>query len=389
MPSPSNVTRLDLPDKEIHLVGTAHVSRASGAEVEGVIDAIHPDTVCVELDELRYRSLVDPEYWRTLDVASVIRDGRVGVVLASVALASIQKRVGDKLGIRPGAEMLAAARRAEAIGARLVLADRSIQVTFQRTWHNLGVKNRLKLLAFLVMAPLSSIEEDIDADAVERLKEEGSMHDMMAEFARAMPQVKEPLIDERNQYLMSMVREAPGRRVVAVVGAAHVSGMVADFDRPIDRQALLEVPRPPALQRALRWALPALGLCLTAAALLRQDPPSVASLALAWCAPTALLGLIATAGGGGKPLTVLLATLASPLACLLPALPLEKLTGRVEARLRRPLPEDGQRLLDDFASLRGLYRNRAARVLLVALLSRVGTVVGAAVGAVCLLWALL
>jgi hypothetical protein len=177
----------------------------------------------VELDELRYRSLVDPEYWRTLDVASVIRDGRVGVVLASVALASIQKRVGDKLGIRPGAEMLAAARRAEAIGARLVLADRSIQVTFQRTWHNLGVKNRLKLLAFLVMAPLSSIEEDIDADAVERLKEEGSMHDMMAEFARAMPQVKEPLIDERNQYLMSMVREAPGRRVVAVVGAAHVS----------------------------------------------------------------------------------------------------------------------------------------------------------------------
>jgi len=389
MPSPSNVTRLDLPDKEIHLVGTAHVARASVAEGEGVIDAIHPDTVCVELDELRYRSLVDPEYWRTLDVASVIRDGRVGVVLASVALASIQKRVGDKLGIRPGAEMLAAARRAEAIGARLVLADRSIQVTFQRTWHNLGVKNRLKLLAFLVMAPLSSIEEDIDADAVERLKEEGSMHDMMAEFARAMPQVKEPLIDERNQYLMSMVREAPGRRVVAVVGAAHVSGMVADFDRPIDRQALLEVPRPPALQRALRWALPALGLCLTAAALLRQDPPSVASLALAWCAPTALLGLIATAGGGGKPLTVLLATLASPLACLLPALPLEKLTGRVEARLRRPLPEDGQRLLDDFASLRGLYRNRAARVLLVALLSRVGTVVGAAVGAVCLLWALL
>jgi len=389
MPSPSNVTRLDLPDKEIHLVGTAHVSRASVAEVEGVIDAIHPDTVCVELDELRYRSLVDPEYWRTLDVASVIRDGRVGVVLASVALASIQKRVGDKLGIRPGAEMLAAARRAEAIGARLVLADRSIQVTFQRTWHNLGVKNRLKLLAFLVMAPLSSIEEDIDADAVERLKEEGSMHDMMAEFARAMPQVKEPLIDERNQYLMSMVREAPGRRVVAVVGAAHVSGMVADFDRPIDRQALLEVPRPPALQRALRWALPALGLCLTAAALLRQDPPSVASLALAWCAPTALLGLIATAGGGGKPLTVLLAPLASPLACLLPALPLEKLPGRVEARLRRPLPEDGQRLLDDFASLRGLYRNRAARVLLVALLSRVGTVVGAAVGAVCLLWALL
>jgi len=389
MPGPSNVTRLDLPDKEIHVVGTAHVSRASVAEVEGVIEAIRPDTVCVELDELRYRSLVDPEYWRALDVAGVIREGRVGVVLASVALASIQKRVGDKLGIRPGAEMLAAARRAEALGARLILADRSIQVTFQRTWHNLGTINRLKLLAFLVMAPLSSIEEDIDAEAVERLKEEGSMHDMMAEFARAMPQVKEPLIDERNQYLMSMVREAPGQRVVAVVGAAHVSGMVADFDRPIDRQALLELPRPPALQRALRWAIPALGLCLVAAALLRQEPPSVAALALAWCTPTALLGLIATAAAGGNPLTVLLATLVSPIACVLPALRLEALTGRVEARLRRPLPEDGQRLLEDFASVRGLYRNRAARVLLVALLSRVGTVVGAVVGAACLIWALL
>lgn len=389
MPGASNVTRLDLPDREIHVVGTAHVSRASVAEVEAVIDAIHPDTVCVELDELRYRSLVDAEYWRALDVEAIVREGRVGAVLASVVLASVQKRVGDKLGIRPGAEMLAAARRAEAIGANLVLADRSIQVTFQRTWHNLGALNRLKLLAFLVMAPLSTIEEDIDADAVERLKEEGSMNDMMAEFAKAMPQVKEPLIDERNQYLMSMVREAPGPKVVAVVGAAHVGGMIADFDRPIDRQALLEIPQPLVLQRALRWTLPALGLGLVAAALLRQDPPDLAALALAWCAPTAAVGLLATAAAGGRPLTVLLAALASPVSCLVPALPLEAATGRLEARLRRPRPEDGQRLLEDFASLRGIYRNRAARVLLVALLSRVGTAVGAVVGAVALIWALL
>ncbi len=389
MPGPSNVTRLDLPDKEIHVVGTAHVSRASVAEVEAVIDAIHPDTVCVELDELRYRSLLDAEYWRTLDVASIVRDGRVGAALASIVLASIQKRVGDKLGIRPGAEMLAAARRAEAIGANLVLADRSIQVTFHRTWHNLGTLNRLKLLAFLVMAPLSAIEEDIDADTVERLKEEGSMNDMMSEFAKAMPQVKEPLIDERNQYLMSMVREAPGSKVVAVVGAAHVGGMVADFDRPIDRQALLEIPRPPVLQRALPWAIPVLGLGLVAAALFRQDPPSLIALLLAWCASTAAVGLVATAAAGGKPLTVLLAALASPVACLVPALPLEAVTGRIEAHLRQPQPEDGQHLLEDFASLRGIYRNRAARVLLVALLSRAGTAVGAVVGAASLIWALL
>ncbi len=389
MPGPSNVTRLDLPDKEIHVVGTAHVSRASVAEVEAVIDAIHPDTVCVELDELRYRSLLDAEYWRTLDVASIVREGRVGAVLASIVLASVQKRVGDKLGIRPGAEMLAAARRAETIGANLVLADRSIQVTFHRTWHNLGTLNRLKLLAFLVMAPLSAIEEDIDAEAVERLKEEGSMNDMMSEFAKAMPQVKEPLIDERNQYLMSMVREAPGPKVVAVVGAAHVGGMVADFDRPIDRQALLEIPRPLALQRALPWAIPVLGLGLVTAALFRQDPPSLIALLLAWCVSTATVGLVATAAAGGKPLTVLLATLASPIACLVPALPLEVITGRVETHLRQPRPEDGQHLLEDFASLRGIYRNRAARVLLVALLSRAGTAVGAVVGAASLIWALL
>ncbi|MBN2196174.1 MAG: TraB family protein [Polyangiaceae bacterium] len=389
MRTQGNVTQLALPEKDIYIVGTAHVSQASVAEVEGLIDGLGPNTVCVELDELRYRALTDDSYWKSLDVADVVKKRRVGLVFASIVLASIQKRVGNKLGIRPGAEMLAAARRAQANGAELVLADRSIQITFQRTWHNLGPLNRLKLLAFLVMAPFSAIEDEIDAASVERLKEEGSMNDMMSEFAKVMPQVKEPLIDERNQYLMSMVREAPGSKVVAVVGAAHVSGMVADFDRPIDRAALLEVPRPPVLQRALRWAFPVALLGLVAATHLRADPPALASLLLAWCLPTALFGLVAASVAGARPLTLVLAALIAPLASLGPALPLESVTGRIEARLRRPTPEDGQRILDDVGTVRGLYRNRAARVLLVALLSRVGAIVGGVVGGAWVLWLVL
>lgn len=389
MPGAGNVTVLELPEKAIHIVGTAHVSRASVDEVGALIEELKPDAVCVELDELRYRALTDETYWRSLDVATVIRDGRVGLVLASVALASVQKRVGRKLGIRPGAEMLAAAQQAEAVGATLVLADRSIQVTFQRTWHNLGPLNRLKILAFLVMAPFSEIEKEIDAEAVERLKEEGSMTDMMSEFARAMPQVKEPLIDERNQYLVSMVREAPGAKVVAVVGAAHVSGMIADFDRPIDRAALLTIPRPSPLQRALRWTIPMTLLGLVAATHFDATPPELVNLLLAWCLPTALLGLVATAAAGAKPWTTLLAIALAPFASLSAALKLDRLVGRLEVRSRQPRPEDGERLLDDVATVGGLYRNRAGRVLLVALFAQVGAVLGGMVGALAVLWVVL
>ena len=51
------ITYLSHEDKEIILLGTAHVSRESAALVKSVIEEERPDTVCVELCLSRYQSL--------------------------------------------------------------------------------------------------------------------------------------------------------------------------------------------------------------------------------------------------------------------------------------------------------------------------------------------
>jgi len=192
--------------------------------------------------------------------------------------------------------------------------------------------------------------------------------------------VKGPLIDERNQYLISKVREAPGQKVVAVVGAAHVPGMLEELERPVDRDALEQVPPPSRVGQVLKWVIPVVVLSAFAYGYLRLEQQTFEQMVYAWLLPNALFALIGTAIAGGKLLTILTAAVASPITSLNPALPVGVVTGLVEAWLRRPTVDDCEHITDDISSLRGIYRNRFTRVLLVVVLSIFGSALGAWVG---------
>ncbi|HHH11787.1 MAG TPA: TraB family protein, partial [Sorangium sp.] len=241
-------------ERTFHILGTAHVSQKSIEEVREVIRKVRPDTVCVELDKMRYEALTDDTRWRKLDIFQVIRDGKVLFLMASLALQSFQKRIGEKLGVRPGAELLAAVEIAEEIGAKVVLADRDVQATLKRTWRNLSFVSKGKLLAALVGSLFDSTE--LEEEEIEALKNRDQITDAMSQLAEAMPEVKGPLIDERDQYLMSAVEDAPGKVVVAVVGAAHVDGMTRHLGKSVDRDKLSEIPQPSLISRSLKWLIP-------------------------------------------------------------------------------------------------------------------------------------
>src|SRR6187399_1742411 len=260
------VTHLAYEGRDLYLVGTAHVSQRSVADVGRVIETLCPDTVCVELDATRHQALVDPKRWRNLDIFEVIRNRRIPFLLSSLVLSSYQRRLGAKLGVRPGAEMLAAIEHASSVGAKLVLADRDIAATLKRTWAALSLWDCVQLIGTLGGSLFAKAE--ITADQVEALKDRDTISELVREFAEVMPRLQRPLIDERDRFLMSAVREAPGKCVVAVVGAGHVSGMVAYLHTPVDRDALSQIPPPGWLRRISSWVLPLLGLGALAAALL-------------------------------------------------------------------------------------------------------------------------
>lgn len=374
-----HVTRLSYEGRDIHLIGTAHVSQRSVDEVKRVIAEVRPDTVCVELDPVRYEAMTDEHRFRKLNIFQVIREKKVLFLLASLVLSSFQRRMGEKLGVKPGAELLAGVQAAEEIGARLVLADRDIQATLKRSWANLSFWNKMNLLSAMIGSFFTSNE--ITEQQIEELKDRDTINEMMTEFARHMPQLQLPLIDERDRYLMSSIQEAPGRTIVAVVGAGHVSGMVKYLGTQVDRAALSVIPKPSLLSQSLKWVIPAIILSAFYWGYREHSGAGLVEMLYAWILPNSIGAALFAAIAGGTPLTVLAAAIASPITSLNPTIGAGMVAALVEAWRRRPTVEDCEGINEAILSVRGMYANRFTRVLLVAVGATLGSALGAYVGA--------
>lgn len=382
-PLPDSVTELVHDGTTYYIVGTAHVSQRSVDEVKAVIDRVKPDVVCVELDQTRHDALTKDSAFRDLDVFKVVREGRTLYLLAHLALASYQRRIGASLGVQPGAELLAAVRAARARNIPVELIDRDINITLKRTWKNLGLWKRSMLLSSLIVGWDDGEDgEPVTASTVEDLKEPKALSEMLTELGRAVPQIKGPLIDERDQYLASKAVDA-GRgkqRVVAVVGAAHVPGMKTHFGAAIDRAALDRVPPPSLLWRAIKWLVPILFLVAVVWGWQRSDTTSFAEMMLAWILPTSIGAGVLTLLAGGSILSVLTALVVAPVAAIHPLLGTGMVVGVVEAWRRKPNVADCERLPEDIQTMRGFWRNPVTRILLIAVASGLGTMFGFWVG---------
>lgn len=379
-PPSENVTVLQRDGRTFYLVGTAHISQRSVEEVKQVIDTVRPDTVCVELCQTRYDTLNDPDRWKKLDIFQIIRQGKVLFLLANLTLSAYQRKMGEKLGATPGAEMTAAIEKAREQGAELVLADRDIQATLKRTWSNMSFLDKMRVLGEQ-MGVFFGGGEGLTEEDLEKMKDKDTLGEMMAEFARQVPGVKTPLIDERDQFLMSATEDAPGETVVSVVGAAHVPGMVKRFGESADRAALSIIPPTPMWVRSLKWIIPSLILLAFYFGYQKHQGEGLEQMLYAWVLPNSIVCAVLTAIAGGKLLSILTAFVASPITSLNPTLGAGMVVGLLEAWLRKPTVADCEEVPNDVTSVKGFYRNPFLRVLLVAAAATLGSALGAWIGA--------
>jgi pheromone shutdown-related protein TraB len=370
-----NVDLITLPDKRIYLVGTAHVSQESAALVERTIRTFQPQSVAIELCEPRYQSLKNPDRWKNTDLVAILRQGKAYVLMAQLMLASFQKRLGDQLNMKPGAEMLRAAEVGESVGAAIVLADRNVTTTLKRTWAALGFWSMLKVMGAMVTGLFS--EQKIDHAEIERLKSSDALDALMEEFSAALPEVRETLIDERDQYLAAKIREAPGPIVVAVVGAGHVPGIKRMINTSIDLPSLDNIPPPHLFTRALGWGIPVIVLSLLVIGFFASGGETTAEMVGGWILATGGFAALGSLVALGHPLTIASAFVAAPLTTIHPLLASGWVAGLVEALLRRPRVADLETITDDLSTLRGWWHNRVSRVLLIMALTNLFGTIGA------------
>jgi len=362
------------------LLGTAHVSKASIDAVNAAIDSGRFDAVAVELDEQRHKALTHPDALAQLDLVKVIRDKKVAPFAANLALAAYQRRLAEQLGIEPGAELKAAATEASARGLSLQLIDRDVGITFRRILQGLGFWDRAKLIGS-VGGGLFARDEVSEAD-IERLKEGDMLESSFGDFARDTPTLFASLIDERDQYMAAKLRERSdgAKQVLAVVGAGHLKGMshyLADDQRT--PQAVVDALVQIKQKRNIPWiTLTLMTLIIGGIAwgYYHGGRDLGRDLLLQWVAWTCGLTAIGALLAGANPLSLLAGAVAAPFKPFRPGLPSGMFSALAEVRLRKPAYPDFLALRDDTQTLRGWYRNKVTRVVLVFMLTNLGTIAG-------------
>jgi pheromone shutdown-related protein TraB len=379
-----NVDLIKWNNAEIILVGTAHVSQQSVELTERIIEEHNPDIVAVELCQSRFDSLKDPNRWKNTDVITILKTGRIYVLLLQLVLASYQKRLGNELNVKPGAEMMAAVKKAESKNIEIVLADRDVKTTLRRAWSNTRVFSIFKLF-------FSSLYEEVKGlfksdkkdsmtigDEIERLKNPDALDQMMKEFSEALPDVKEPLIDERDLYIASKIKDAalPGKKIVAILGAGHIPGIKNIFKQEIDRNILEVIPPASTASKVLGVFFPAFLTIALIAGFFWGGKDTSLAIAGTWILYTGISAAIGAAISLAHPLSIITAGLTAPLTTIHPILSVGWFAGFVEAWIRTPRVTDMETVLDDIGSLKGIYNNRFARVFLVMILTNLTTSIG-------------
>ncbi len=377
------IVNVELGEQRITLLGTAHVSKISADAVKSMLDSGQYDAVAVELCPSRYNAMVHPDALAQMDLFQVVRERKVSMVAASLALGAFQQRIADQFDVKPGAEMLAAIEFTQSKKVPIFLVDREVGITLKRIYHNIPWWQRLNLVSGLLASVVS--KEKVSEEDIERLKEGDLLESTFSQFSEESQSLFLPLIDERDRYmaarLLREVEKQSFRNILVVVGAGHLRGIEKYLLQSQDNKPekvideLDQIPVSRGWLKIVPWVI--VGLVLLGFALGFSHSSDLGwSLVAGWVLINGGLSALGAAIAAAHPLTILGAFVAAPLTSLNPMVGAGMVTAMIEIYLRKPKVADFNHLKRDTTHLKGWWKNRVTRTFLVFLLSTLGSAVG-------------
>jgi pheromone shutdown-related protein TraB len=366
--------------REYIIIGTAHISRQSADLVREVIENEKPDIVCIELDEKRFKALSEKNRWENLDLKQIIREKQLSTLIINLVLASYQKKLGEKLGVSPGTELLEATNAAKENNIPIELCDREVRITLRRAWHSMSFWQKIKFLT----GGLAGIfeKQELTEEKLTELRSKDVLSEMMDELGKAMPVLKKVIIDERDEYIAEKMKNAKGEKIVSVVGAGHVRGIIKflESNEKVDLKKIEIIPKPSPVMKIIGWGIPAIIIASILFIGYSKGLNEAGDNALFWIMangiPSAIGALIALA----HPLTILTAFLAAPVTSLTPLIGAGYVAAFVQAYFQPPLVKDFQNATESARKFSMWWKNKLLKVLLVFILASLGSVLGTYVG---------
>lgn len=367
-------------EREFIIIGTAHISRQSADLVKQVIEKEKPDVVCIELDEKRFKALSEKNRWENLDLKQIIREKQLSTLLVNLVLASYQKKLGEKLGVNPGTELLEAAKTAKDLNIPIALCDREVRITLRRAWHSMSLWQKLKFM-FGGVAGLFE-KQELSEEKLAELRSKDVLSEMMEELGKAMPVLKKVLIDERDSYIAEKMLQANGKKIVSVVGAGHVNGIINYLNN--DRTTLLKdieiIPPSSPVAKIIGWGIPAIIIGSIIYIGYSKGLSEAGGNAIYWILVNGIPSAIGAAVAFAHPLTILTAFFAAPITSLSPLIGAGYVAAFVQAYFKPPVVKEFQTVTIDFNNPLKWWKNKLLRVFLVFILSSLGSALGTYLG---------
>ncbi|WP_283708746.1 TraB/GumN family protein [Marinicella marina] len=366
------------------LLGTAHVSKKSAEVVKSLIDTGEFDTVAIELDELRYQAITDENRYKNLDLISIIKNKQTGLIATNLAMSAYQNRLAEQLGVEPGAEMKQAIHSAKEHDLNLWKIDRSVGITMKRTWRSLRFTEKMNLVfgfgGFFE-------KEEISEKEIEKLKSGDMLESTFNDFSENSESLYKSLIDERDQFMAARLKQSllqnksaenGVENVLVVIGAGHLKGLTNYIEQEQDENQTINqlntLPPKSKWVKILPWLITLIILTGFAWGFSKNTDLGV-DLIKTWFIYNGILSGVGAAIAGGHPLTILSAVLAAPFTSLNPTIAAGMVAALVETMIRKPKIHQFEALQQDAMHLKGWWKNPVTRVLLVFLLTNLGSAV--------------
>lgn len=351
---------IELKDKTVTLVETAHVSKQSVLDVYESASHIKPDAICIELDAQRLERMENPVDYSSMKLIDVIKERKIILVAVNYILGQYQKRMADHMDSNVGEEMRAGLLIAKEQDLPLVAIDRDVQVTFKRIWSHMSVREKIKLITSL----MGDNDIDLSEEDIEHLKNQDVLNNALEEISSQFPNVHQILVTERDQYMAQSIKQAPGKNVLAIIGAAHGPGITRYLQEDDIDLKELEVIKPTSLfSKFMKWALPLLFVVLIFVGFgFNMDGLSKLGSWILWVSLAAAFGALISLA---HPVTILVSFLTAFISAIHPILSVGWFAGISEAYFRAPTVGDFETLNDDAKSIKKALKNNILRTLIV------------------------
>ncbi|UER67590.1 TraB family protein [Borrelia sp. BU AG58] len=381
----SHVSTINTSDGGIYILGTAHVSKKSSQDTAALIERLKPSFVAVELDRARYDAILDTDEhkrWQDLDIYKAIKQGKAFLLIVQIILSNFQKRLAKEQGICPGEEMKTAILKARERNIPIILADRKVEITLRRAWNCVPFVEKIKIISSL----FSFSDTKVTTAEIERLKEQDILSSMMEKIAREIPTVKKILIDERDEFIASKILEGSGA-ILAIVGAGHVKGIITNLrsikenKKIVDIDALCNIPRKVfSFGKLISCLVPALVIMLIVSSFYFKGFDFAYKNLELWILFNASFAGLAAVFLGANIVTILTASVGAPIFSLIPFIGTGMVAGLVEAYINKPKIKDFEGLQEDLVNIRGYFKNKVTKILLIVLFVNIGSSIGTIVG---------